>query len=439
MKKNEIETYKRIGEEENIAKVGTEYTNENPYGPINIWGYDTVFGEGWYKLNEEDLKSLGITNAKNEYVVNYDNGYVMSTEKFSYNGEETYTTDKVEIKQVKYPQLSLYILRSDGTLWVTGYNCYGQLGLGDTENRNTFQQVGLTNIKEFYTNIYNVFVKTEKGEIYAWGLNVEGELGLKDRENKLVPTKLEMDNVKKIFPYWYHTVLMKQDGTIWSTGRNTYGELGLGDNKSRTEFTKIDIKPDEILDVKLGMNHTILLKKDGTVWTCGEGERGQLGLGDCENRNIFTKTDLSNVKQIVNANVETIVLKNDGTVWGSGLNERGELGIGNKNQQNNFQKTLVEKIDEIEGHYSTFIAETKDGRFYGWGLNVDYEFALDNNENILVPEELFYNDVKEIYAGTYIIKNDNSLWGCGLNSYGQLAQGNFQEYYTDFVKIDFIK
>lgn len=34
---------------------------------------------------------------------------------------------------------------------------------------------------------------------------------------------------------------------------------------------------------------------------------------------------------------------------------------------------------------------------------------------------------------------DNSLWGCGLNSYGQLAQGNFQEYYTDFVKIDFIK
>ena len=61
-----METYERIGEEENIAKVGTEYTNENPYGPINIWGYDTVFGEGWYKLNEEDLKSLGITNAKNE-------------------------------------------------------------------------------------------------------------------------------------------------------------------------------------------------------------------------------------------------------------------------------------------------------------------------------------------------------------------------------------
>ena len=80
LKKNEIETYERIGEEE-MAKVGTAYTNENPYGPINIWGYDTVFGEGWYRLSKDDLKEMGITNAEREYVVNYDNGYVISTEK----------------------------------------------------------------------------------------------------------------------------------------------------------------------------------------------------------------------------------------------------------------------------------------------------------------------------------------------------------------------
>ena len=439
LKKNEIETYERIGEEEEIAKVGTAYTNENPYGPINIWGYDTVFGEGWYKLNKEDLKELGIDNTQNEYIVNYDNGYVISTEKFKFNGKETYTIDEVKIKKLVFSQLSLYILRSDGTLWAVGANQYGQLGLGDTENRNIFQQVKITNIKEIYSNIYNIFAKTENEQMYAWGLNIEGELGVNDRENKLIPTKLEIDNVKKVFPYWYHTILMKNDGTIWATGRNTYGELGLGDNKSRIEFTKININPDEILDVKLGMNHTILLKKDGTVWTTGEGERGQLGLGNSENKNVFTNTGLSNVKQIVNANVETIVLKNDGTIWGTGLNQRGELGIGNVNQQNTFQKALLENVSEINGNYSTFIAKTNDDKLYGWGLNVDYQFALDNNDNILVPQELFYEDVKEIYAGCYIIKNDNTLWGCGLNRYGQLAQGNFQENYKEFVRINFIK
>ena len=76
---------------------------------------------------------------------------------------------------------------------------------------------------------------------------------------------------------------------------------------------------------------------------------------------------------------------------------------------------------------------------YGWGLNANYQFALDDNENILTPQELFYDNVKEIYAGNFIIKNDNSLWGCGSNLNGQLAQGNFQENYQEFVKIDFIK
>ena len=443
LKKNEIETYKRMGEEENIAKVGTEYTNENPYGPINIWGYDTVFGEGWYKLNDEDLKSLGIINAENEYVVNYDNGYVISTEKFSYNGEETYTIDEVEIKQLATGAFSLYILRSDGTLWVTGYNCYGQLGLGDTENRNTFEQVKLTNIKKIYSSMYCPFAMTENDEVYAWGLNDYGQLGLSDTENKLVPTKLNIADVKEIYPYWYHTILMKNDGTLWGTGKNNFGELGLKSNSSVKEFTKIDIRPDEILDVKLGMNHTILLKKDGTLWTTGEGGRGQLGLGDTEDRNVFTKTDLNDVKQIVNANLSTIVLKNDGTVWGTGFNERGELGIGNKEQKNTFQKAQIKNINEISCSYNSVIAKNNEGRFFGWGYNRNYVFGLENAEDILIPKELPYEDIKEICSGgqfnIFIIKNDNTLWGCGQNGFGQLAQGNFQGYYTDFVKIDFIK
>ena len=102
LKKNEMEIYINAEEEKNVEKIGTAYTNENPYGPINIWGYDTVFGEGWYKLNKEDLKELGIDNTQNEYIVNYDNGYVISTEKFKFNGKETYTIDEVKIKKLVF-------------------------------------------------------------------------------------------------------------------------------------------------------------------------------------------------------------------------------------------------------------------------------------------------------------------------------------------------
>ena len=166
-------------------------------------------------------------------------------------------------------------------------------------------------------------------------------------------------------------------------------------------------------------------------------------MGNNENINIFTKTNITNAKQIVNGRTETIVLKNDGTVWGTGFNERGELGIGNTEQQNTFKKAQIENVEEIKCEYSTIIAKTKEGKYYGWGMNNKYQLGLNNNEDVLLPQELPYEDVKEIYAGgqanVFIIKKDGTLWGCGGNNFGHLAQGNFQEYYTDFVKIDFIK
>ena len=33
------------------------------------------------------------------------------------------------------------ILKNDGTLWGCGQNSYGQLGLGDNTDRNTFTQI----------------------------------------------------------------------------------------------------------------------------------------------------------------------------------------------------------------------------------------------------------------------------------------------------------
>lgn len=214
LKKNEIEINENTGNSNTVKVYGTEYTNQNPYGPINIWGYDTIFGEGWYRLNKEDLEAMGIINAESEYVVNYDNGYVISTKTFNYNGEETYTTDTVSIKELKSAQCT-YILRSDGTLWATGDNAYGQLGIGNKENKNTFQQVKLSNIKEVYSNTFCTFVKTENNEIYAWGRNNYGQLGLGDTEDKLLPTKLEINDVKEIYPYSYHNFLIKNDGTVY--------------------------------------------------------------------------------------------------------------------------------------------------------------------------------------------------------------------------------
>ena len=48
------------------------------------------------------------------------------------------------------------ILKNDGTLWSGGYNYHGQLGLGDTNNRNTFTKIA-TNANDIKSlpNQYN--------------------------------------------------------------------------------------------------------------------------------------------------------------------------------------------------------------------------------------------------------------------------------------------
>ena len=49
-------------------------------------------------------------------------------------------------------------------------------------------------------------------------------------------------------------------------------------------------------------NNSLILKNDGTLWGCGLNDRGQLGLGDFNNRTTFTQitTNADNIKSLPN-------------------------------------------------------------------------------------------------------------------------------------------
>ena len=61
------------------------------------------------------------------------------------------------------------ILKNDGTLWGCGRNDYGQLGLGDNTDRNTFTQVttNTNDIKEIYCGYNHTFILENDGTL--WG------------------------------------------------------------------------------------------------------------------------------------------------------------------------------------------------------------------------------------------------------------------------------
>ena len=97
-----------------------------------------------------------------------------------------------------------------------------------------------------------------------------------------------------------HSLILKNDKTVWSCGRNNFSQLGLGDTAHRYTFTQVTTNADDIKSVYCGGYHTLILKNDGTLWGCGNNVYGQLGLGDTTDRNTFTQitTNADNIKEI---------------------------------------------------------------------------------------------------------------------------------------------
>lgn len=85
-------------------------------------------------------------------------------------------------------------IKTDGTLWATGYNSFGQLGDGTTTQRSTRVQIGaLTNWANISTGLQIIAIKTD-GSIWGWGYNASGELGLGDQISRSSPTRIGLLN-----------------------------------------------------------------------------------------------------------------------------------------------------------------------------------------------------------------------------------------------------
>jgi hypothetical protein len=91
----------------------------------------------------------------------------------------------------------------------------------------------------------------------------------------------------------YHSVALKRDGSLFTWGRNLNGELGIG----KIGFKIYDGWPNEVYEasgtplrvvigppatwkaVAAGSNHTLAIRSDGTLWSWGMNDYGQLGVG----------------------------------------------------------------------------------------------------------------------------------------------------------------
>ena len=123
---------------------------------------------------------------------------------------------------------------------------------------------------------------TACGLAFSWGLGTAGQLGLNDVENRLVPTLIHGLRGKfaaQVSGGHHHSVCVTADGTLWSWGENVYNQLGLRYQSDRLVPSLVaeTLNGKPVAQVSAGVFHTCCATVDGTVFSWGYGDCGQLG------------------------------------------------------------------------------------------------------------------------------------------------------------------
>ncbi len=223
-------------------------------------------------------------------------------------------------------------IKSDGTLWSWGDNSVGQLGTGTSGSDVTIPtQIGTeTNWAQITTGRqHSIGIKTD-GTLWTWGFGDNSALGDGTTITKLTPTQIGTSNDwAKVYAGYYQTLAIKTNGTLWVWGSNLGGG-GLGDGGVDDLLNPTQVGTDtNWVEIAAGNAHSVAIKSNGTMWSCGANFVGQLGTGDYSDAILFTQigTDSDWVKIAVGID-HNLAIKSNGTLWSWGLNLDGQIGNG---------------------------------------------------------------------------------------------------------------
>ena len=142
-----------------------------------------------------------------------------------------------------------------------------------------------------------------------------------------IPNRLHfLHPAAKISTGWEHTLILKTDGSLYSFGKNNNGQLGDGTYTDR--HSPILIIASGVEQIAAGESHSLVLKTDGSLFSFGNNDYGQLGDGTTNNKNSPTQILASGVAKITAGKSHSLIIKTDGSLHTFGSNYHGQLGDG---------------------------------------------------------------------------------------------------------------
>jgi alpha-tubulin suppressor-like RCC1 family protein len=289
-------------------------------------------------------------------------------------------------KQVASGTSHTAAIKTDGTLWTWGNGSDGRLGTNDTTRRSTpvTTFAGGTNWKQVSAGPFHTAAIKTDGTLWTWSRGDEGQLGNNAATSRSTPvtTFAGGTNWKQVSCGCFHTAAIKTDGTLWTWGESNDGALGNANpitNRSTPVTTFAG--GTNWKQVSSGGYRTAAIKTDGTLWTWGDGADGQLGNNATTNRStpVTTFAGGTNWKQVSSGNrpiantSHTAAIKTDGTLWTWGKGDGGQLGTNDTTLRSTPVTTFAGGTNwkQVSSGYNFTAAIKTDGTLWTWGVSND--------------------------------------------------------------------
>ena len=368
-----------------------------------------------------------------------------------------------------------------------GFSKYGQTGLDNCQFTDEPNKLFIPLTKEVISlscGEFNSSLIFKDNKTYLYGLNTFGQLGngsnrFKSKKLSIIPL-LSPIKFKQISLGGGHVLGISNEGKLFSWGLNIFGQLGLGHNNNVSQPTlvekiaildnsinqeyestnynlkEINFKYDKnILEIKAGPQHSLILMDDNTLYSCGFAKFGALGYyldnDDPSENNIFTKIDFEKNFELKNDKNKKIGKINK---ISTGLTQSGFISddkiiylFGGENNTNlkklykfNIEELVIKDNSKEKSNENILIKDFQIGKNFSVILtNSGIVLTAGDNslgqlgritqkneeEDIIfkkveIPEKIISISVG--YEFTYAISNTKKIYAWGCNKYGQIPE-----------------
>jgi len=223
-----------------------------------------------------------------------------------------------------------------------------------------------------------------------------------------------------------HGLFIASDHTLWSVGENNSGQLGVGSNTSNTTAQRVGSYSDWV-EVAAFWNASYGIRADGSLWAWGDNSSGQIGDGSYTQRTVPVQIG-SGYKHVTAGSGFALATKEaSGTLWAWGQNGNGQLGDGTYTSRTTPTKVGVATTwSAVAAGSDHALGLRTDGTLWAWGYN-NYGQLGDGSATRRNAPYQIKSGVASAAAGQQFsacIATDGSLWTWGYDTWGKLGTNN---------------